>query len=1543
MPLFAFKFALLLLHYYMCLILFSMNYSKSLLLVAFIMITNSLYSQNFLSKFNSVGEICSVGGNTFFAADDGKNGMELWKTDGTIAGTIMIKDINAGYISSDPANLTAFNNELYFSANDGIYGIELWKSDGTPGGTVLLKNIKPESFQDGNSSTPSNFRVFNNALYFTAADEWDRVDIWKTDGTENGTVKFYENEFASIGQFTVMNNAIFFIRYFGPNQLFVTDGTQGGTHQIPVDDYYSIEELTTVNNKLFFITSTSYRQQFRLYTLNPDDETLIRLRDYNSALYGSNNIVNMTAVNDDLYYSIQTDNNTNYYSDVLWKSNGTVSGTDTVKSFTYDPHLYGSNMTDFINYNNKLYFRGKFSGKYTFCESDGTYQGTKEVKNINLYSKGLNFTICNNLLYFTGYINSNTNSVWKSDGSSLGTTACEAINAGIGQVSVRLFNGKGELYYITYDGSYSSVLWNNTAKPEIQIFNGYYSVESGQQISFNANTANPIVTLPLKIKNTGTADLFISGAQIDGGNFYINELDRVIPSNESRILNVTFYPAKAGSQAGKLKIYSNDETESCFWINLNGTSIIDNSTSGLLDENLSLNQSTGLSSDTDAISLSNSLIAENQPSNSIIGSLKVRYANSSGFVYSLVTGQGDEDNNLFYLVNNTFYSNKVFDFETQNTYVIRVKATNNSENIEDFLMIRVTDINEPSTGKCPRQVYNMSFALNDVDFVTDNIVFAVGDNGVILKSEDWGNNWSSINSGTQNNLNHIKFVSEQVGYILGAYNNVFLKTENGGTNWLPLDLPDLTYPYASNSFFVNEQTGIVIGGDGKILKTTDGGRNWTTKDGGSGNFKSVFFLNEQVGFICGQSNKLIKTIDGGENWTNINMDAAGYNVSFNDIWFTNELTGYLLAENGQLYKSSDGGESWTLNFNSGQEFMTHVYFVDENVGYMIGSWNYTVIFKTMDAGATWTADNSNYSRGSLSGISMNKSGTKGCITGNGAGFGSTSQPGQILYRTDDSGYSWQNQSMLIGDDDFREVKFFNNLIGYIIDDYGSVVKTHDGGYTWQQMNNHTDGTFLECHYISVDTIFMVTTTEVRCTFNGGLSWNTVPGFPGWANYCFLDYNHIFYGKDDRIFRSDNAGQTWTQVYKDNEFFWFSKISYYNNNTIIALGLDAIATSKDGGSTWSKSKFDNIVFLESIYFKDGNNIQVGGQKGVFLKSVDGGISWARCYTSISTDIKQIYFFDTMNGIALASNGSYTTLYSTSDGGNTWLPGNSVSEDCRGFSVGNNDDIYISGSRGYLVRYSKSIGLSAAGYISGDAVVCNDTRSEYHATSLPYGEYIWEVIPNQEINYTNNNATVNWSQPGTYQVKATPENGCGTGLSRIMDVLVQEMPEASISGNDSVYPHENGVVYMSNSGANLQVNWQVQGADSMTLLNENEILVNWGSIPSGRVNLIHTSTETGCRQMASYVYILSVTNINDMLKQLDVEVYPNPTSAKVFVKVDRQGLKLTISLYNERGEQLIVNKTECKSLTEINMEGLSSGVYILKVSSGTINASTKIIKL
>jgi ELWxxDGT repeat protein len=145
-------------------------------------LTNLTSGSNATRDFTS---LINVSGTLFFTKWDSATGLELWKSNGTQAGTARIKDIQPGSSDSDPQHLTNVSGTLFFAAADTTFNNELWKSDGTPEGTVKVKEIQ-DSWQGSN---PVYLTNVNGSLYFRAEGGVASRDeeLWKSDGTAAGT------------------------------------------------------------------------------------------------------------------------------------------------------------------------------------------------------------------------------------------------------------------------------------------------------------------------------------------------------------------------------------------------------------------------------------------------------------------------------------------------------------------------------------------------------------------------------------------------------------------------------------------------------------------------------------------------------------------------------------------------------------------------------------------------------------------------------------------------------------------------------------------------------------------------------------------------------------------------------------------------------------------------------------------------------------------------------------------------------------------------------------------------------------------------------------------------------------------------------------------------------------------------------------------------------------------------------------------------------------------------------------------------------------
>lgn len=125
--------------------------------------------QTYYSMDDSTRTHAVAGDTLFYTAITESSGSELWKTDGTTAGTTRVKDINPGPGGSQPIHMLAVGNAVYFAASDGVHGFELWRSDGTEAGTFMVDDIEP----GGRGSFPSTLEVIGRKLYFVA----ERIEV----------------------------------------------------------------------------------------------------------------------------------------------------------------------------------------------------------------------------------------------------------------------------------------------------------------------------------------------------------------------------------------------------------------------------------------------------------------------------------------------------------------------------------------------------------------------------------------------------------------------------------------------------------------------------------------------------------------------------------------------------------------------------------------------------------------------------------------------------------------------------------------------------------------------------------------------------------------------------------------------------------------------------------------------------------------------------------------------------------------------------------------------------------------------------------------------------------------------------------------------------------------------------------------------------------------------------------------------------------------------------------------------------------------------
>ena len=370
----------------------------------------------------------------------------------------VVKEIRAGTSGGEPKFVTVVNNILFFSADTGPNGRELWKSDGTEAGTVMVKDIRPGS----GDSDPSALVAMNGILYFGAnngsANGWE---LWRSDGTDAGTymVRDIQPGFGSsfADGLVAMNGYVYFSAETSGlgstgRELWRSDGTFAGTTLvrdiIPGAGSGDPSWLCNVNGTLFFAAFNGF----------------------------------------------------NGYA--LWKSDGTAAGTDTVTDvpFALNP-LY------ITSFNNQAYFTGSDPTLGpSLWKSDGTEAGTSMVIDITPGASGgpKYLLSVGNILYITCDNGSTGDELWRSDGTAAGTTLVKNIYPGtIGSTPREMANINGILYFNANHPTYGNEIWrSNGTEPGTELVLDLYPDISSSNPS-NIKLINGVIYLVASSEESG--------------------------------------------------------------------------------------------------------------------------------------------------------------------------------------------------------------------------------------------------------------------------------------------------------------------------------------------------------------------------------------------------------------------------------------------------------------------------------------------------------------------------------------------------------------------------------------------------------------------------------------------------------------------------------------------------------------------------------------------------------------------------------------------------------------------------------------------------------------------------------------------------------------------------------------------------------------------------------------------------------------------------------------------------------------------------------
>jgi len=359
------------------------------------------------SLLGYASQLTSVGQAAFFVGGDAAHGTELWRTDGTAAGTTLVRELVPGAGSLGIANLTAMGSQLFFSASTASSD-DLWVSDGTAAGTRLVvpsEALRPRYIEE--------LVVVGDTLFFSAGNAAFERELWRTDGTAAGTQIVRPTTDGSALRpynLTVVGDQVFFLRTDSTSwrdELWASDGSAAGTRRISM-----FPDMVSGRPKVIGLAGTTL-------LLLVDDPTL----GYD-----------------------------------LWASDGTTAGTQPLRELA--PGTARVEIYDAVSVGTRLFLSTDNSPEGKLWVTDGTTAGTQPIAIAT--SVPLQLTAFGDLVVFTASDAASGGELWRSDGTLVGTTRIADLVPGPNNSAPSDMLALGSsLFFLTRGVAATTMLWRS--------------------------------------------------------------------------------------------------------------------------------------------------------------------------------------------------------------------------------------------------------------------------------------------------------------------------------------------------------------------------------------------------------------------------------------------------------------------------------------------------------------------------------------------------------------------------------------------------------------------------------------------------------------------------------------------------------------------------------------------------------------------------------------------------------------------------------------------------------------------------------------------------------------------------------------------------------------------------------------------------------------------------------------------------------------------------------------------------------------------------